>query len=129
MTTAWERPPIRKSAARLAREAAERSWRPPTPPPASTAASDVPPSGPPRRVLRTARPLWDPVTRRFDGPALLVEIVGRGWTLGEFAELCGVSRSCIHTATHSARASVDTVVKVLGVLLTRESMLGTEVAQ
>ena len=68
------------------------------------------------------------MTRRFDGPALLVEIVNRGWTLAEFAEVCGVSRSCIHTATHSARASIDTVVKVLGVLLTRESMFGMEVA-
>jgi hypothetical protein len=59
-----------------------------------------------RRVAAPARraaehsdaPFWNPRSGAFNGGLLRQAIVMRGWTVAEFAAVCGISLACLYKA-------------------------------
>jgi predicted transcriptional regulator len=52
--------------------------------------------------------------------ALRTAIVGRGWTVRDFAATAGISRACIYNVLHRHAASDRTVVRIAATLATRD---------
>lgn len=70
--------------------------------------------------LQPDRPLWDAASGRFNPVALRSAIVGRGWTVRDFAASAGVSRACLYNAMRRRAVSDRTVVRIAATLATRE---------
>lgn len=72
-----------------------------------------------RRTAPAIRPLWDAASGQFNGVQLRAAIVGRGWTVGEFARDARVSRACVYKALAGRAVSDRTVVSILAALEAR----------
>jgi len=79
-----------------------------------TATASVPDCG---------RPFWDAGSKRFDGTALRVALVTRGWTVREFARTARVSSACLYNALSSRGVSDRTVIRIFETLAKRQPMV------
>ena len=66
------------------------------------------------------RPFWNPRSGRFNGPLLRQAIVTRGWTVGEFATVCGISLACLYNKLAGYGASDEIAKRIFAGLGRRQ---------
>jgi predicted transcriptional regulator len=67
-------------------------------------------------------PLWDAASGRFQPVRLRGAIVGRAWTVREFAMASGVSPACLYNALRGLAVSDRTVVRIVTTLAGRATV-------
>lgn len=76
-------------------------------------------------TVTSARPLWDPVSGRFDTARLRYELAVRAWVPDDVAREAGVSRTTMYKTLDGRGVRDSVAIKILAALQRREPVLSS----